>query len=234
MRARLGSSRWVELRDDLAEQWRRSRLLRLFTLLALVILIVEGLLRLGSFSSGLAERARELQASNRIAELQLRDTAWATRLTQAQRQWQALESMLWQGADDALLQASIQDTLRSMATRSGLTVRELTVSRQLVLSGPGPSGNSVPTTVAAKAASPEPWSTAELDRRGIGQWTVRITLEFRRVPLMNFLSEVAAFEKALVTERVDVRVAQTPAAVELQLRALSRHSGGSSTTRSSP
>jgi hypothetical protein len=218
------SRAWGAVWQGLSEQWARSRFVRVGALLGCLILCAEALVRMGVWSSELSDRARELTASNRSEQVLLREVNWASRKDQAARQWAALESMLWEAPDNALVQASIQDALRGMSNRAGLPIRELSVSQQVPGKvRPSPVDRGAPLESGALPGAPgEVWSTARLDALGVGHWSVRMTLEFRRVPVMSFLNELAAYERALVVERLEIKIAQTPAVVELELRAFSR------------
>jgi hypothetical protein len=211
-------------------QWGRSRIARFGVVLAGVILCAEALFRVGAWSATLGDEARELDAANRTAQSLAGDSGWRARTEQAARQSAALEAMLWEASDDALLQASLQDALRAMATRAGLPIRELTVSRQLVgQAQPSQAGRGALPDAGADLGSPRgSWNTAALESMGVGHWSVRMTLEFKRIPVMMFLNELTAYEKALVIERFEIKLMQAPPTLELELRVLSRATRGSS------
>lgn len=207
--------------DSLGMQWRSSRLLRLATVLAICILAAEGLHQVGEAAKRLDERAAEINLSNQRLAADLKREPWSGRLDEANRHLQAARSLAWAAPDEALLQASLQDSLRTLATKAGLDVREVRVARLAVERSdgaatpqPGAAAPAVePTTVAR-------WRLLESD--GLSIWRLRLVADFKKVSLVNFLTELSAQQPMLVMERLQVRTGRSPGTLEIELRALAR------------
>lgn len=207
--------------DGLRQQWRGSRILRLGSVLAVCILAVEGLHRVGEAAVRLDEQSAEISLANQRLAADLKREPWSARLDEAGRHLQAARSLTWAAPDEALLQANLQDGLRALATKAGLEVREIRAARQVTdrpdAAGVPRAGSGGP---GADSAPVQPWAQLEAD--GVSVWRLKLVADFKKVSLANFLAELSAQQPALVTERLQVRTGRFPSTLELELRALAR------------
>ena len=188
-------------------QLQSSRLLR-WGLMAIIGLIwAEGLARV-------SDQGRRWQdalslAQGDLARLQAlqREQQWPERAAQARRHLDAQERLLWQAPSAGLAEAAMQDWLRTAATKAGLTVKDLQVSRLT----PTPVA---PASVASGGAGRLPMMRAHL------------AAEFRRVPTLVLLNEIGGHERALVVERLLLMPAAQPPQFELDVRAVVALPGG--------
>lgn len=207
--------------DGLRQQWRGSRILRLGSVLAVCILAVEGLHRVGEAAVRLDEQSAEISLANQRLAADLKREPWSARLDEAGRHLQAARSLTWAAPDEALLQANLQDGLRALATKAGLEVREIRAARQVTdrpdAAGVPRAGSGGP---GADLAPVQPWAQLEAD--GVSVWRLKLVADFKKVSLVNFLAELSAQQPALVTERLQVRTGRFPSTLELEVRALAR------------
>lgn len=216
---------------SLKDQWMRSGLLRVGTWGVIVILVIEALMTLRQRTDALEAQAAELATSLSAHQSLLRQSGWANRKLEAQRQLQTLETMTWQAADAALVQAGLLDWARATAARSGLNVREAVASRQIQAAGAG----GLDASVAQPGQSPsgpigsvsQGVDGAALQRDGFGLWRLRLNLEYKRAPLLVFLQELYAHPKVVVVERLAMRLGSPGSTVEIELRAVSSTGGAS-------
>jgi hypothetical protein len=165
----------------------------------------------------LAERQKLVaslsEESARLAPL-VREQQWPARADEARRQLAALQAMVWVESDIGLAEAKFQDWLRSTAGSSGLVLRDLTLGR-------GASASTVAATAAAPAAS-----SASSVGAAPHVITARLTAELKREALLGFLSELARHDRAVMVDRLMLRMSTQPAGVEIDLRILALASVG--------
>jgi hypothetical protein len=221
--------------DQAADTWRRSTLLRLGALAIVGIVGLEAFWVSGDRIAALLEESRSTQAATEQLRLQLREARWERLMPELQGRVDALQGGLWPGDDPALVQAGLQDWLRTAAKASNIVVRELTVARQVPL-GPGAVGNPVSTTATeteapglAPAASRRAglaYDVDALERGGLAVWQVRMKVEFERNAALAFLNAVGANPQWLVLGGMQLELTRSPALLSLELRALSRSGPG--------
>jgi hypothetical protein len=196
--------------ESLRGQWVDNVRLRLGLLSIVAILWAYGLLVGADF---LTERQKLLASlSEQAARLApvAREQQWPVRADEAKRQLTALQAMVWVESDLGLAEARFQDWLRATAGSSGLVLRDLTLAR-----------------VTAAGATPAVPSASDVGRAGAAPLVIaaRLTAEFKREALLGFLSELARNDRAVVVDRLMVRVATQPPVAEIDLRILARASG---------
>jgi hypothetical protein len=194
------------LRSQLAGNVR----LRLGLLSIVAILWAYGLLLGADF---LSDRQRLLASlSEQAARLApvAREQQWPVRADEAKRQLTALQALVWVESDLGLAEARFQDWLRATASSSGLVLRDLTLAR-----------------VAAAGATPAVPSASDAGRAGTAPQviTARLTIDLKREALLGFLSELARSDRAVVVDRLLLRMATQPSVAEIDLRILARASG---------
>jgi len=182
-------------REALA-QLQSSRILRWGLVLVVVLLWSEGLARLDAYSLLKQEEGR--QARGEVARLQAlqREQAWPARREEARRLLDLQERLLWQAPSAGLAEAALQDWMRGISAKVGVGVKDLQVSR----------------VAAVPKALPQ--ARAEL-----GAMRVQLVGEFRRLPVLALLQEVALHERGLVVDRLLLMPASQPPLFELELRA---------------
>lgn len=208
--------------QELRRQWRGSLVLRLGVAAIALIGVSEGLHRVGVAADRLSEQAATLAQENALLERQLSKEPWTDRLEEARRHLQAAQSMIWTGSDESLVQASLQDRLRSLASGAGLDVREVVVARQVVERQPPGSGAPLASTPGVPADAQQAALAPRLDQDGVQVWRLRLSAGFTKAALVNFLTELSAQDKLLVTEQLRIRTGGSASTVEIELRALSR------------
>lgn len=184
-------------------QLRASRLLRWGLVLILALLWNEALLRGAELAQQWQQEAETAQGE--VARLQSyqREQQWPNRANDARQLLDAQERLLWLAPSAGLAEAAVQDWLRGVAGKARVNVRELQVSR-LGVPGAGPP----PAAPAASAPLPVPVIRAHL----VG--------EFRRMPVLALLNEVAVHERTLVVERLLLLPGLQAPSFELDLRAV--------------
>jgi hypothetical protein len=221
--------------DQAADTWRRSVLLRLGALAIVVILGLEAFWVSGDRVAALQEEARSTQAATEQLRVQLREARWERLGPELHGRFDILEGGLWPGDDPALVQASLQDWLRTTAKTANVVVRELTVARQVPL-GPGAAGTgAVPAAAEGELQGLAPAATRRgglaydvgaLEREGLAVWQVRLKVEFERTTALAFLNTLGANPQWLVLGGMQLELARSPALLSLELRALSRTGPG--------
>ena len=147
-----------------------------------------------------AERKRAEAVAEEIDSLRplARGNPWTARLDDARQQLDALRAMQWPAAEVGLAEAAFQDWVRTTASKAGLRVRELSLSRTVL-----------PATPAAAASA----------REGAGTLIkLRLSVEMGRNELLAFLAEVGRYEQVVVVERLLMRPAQPVGSAEIDLR----------------
>ena len=196
--------------EALRGQWADNVRLRLGLLFIVAILWAYGLLVGADF---LTDRQKLLASlSEQAARLApvAREQQWPARADEAKRQLTALQAMVWVESDLGLAEARFQDWLRATAGSSGLVLRDLTLAR-----------------VAAAGATPAVASASDAGRAGTAPQviTARLIAELKREALLGFLSEMARSDRAVVVDRLMLRIATQPPVAEIDLRILARASG---------
>lgn len=180
--------------NSLSAQWLASPGLRLGLLAIATLLAVYGLLA----GADEVERVRQGNADLKVGIERLtpmvRERSWTDRAEEARRQRDALEGMLWVGADAALVDAELQDWLRTTAGKWGVAIRELELVRG---------------DVAARATRP---STRTV--------RVRLVTDLKTTSMLGFLSELSQSERLVLVDRLALRPASVPAIAEIELRIL--------------
>lgn len=193
---------------DLRRQWQASRLLRVGVLATLALLASEGLFRTAEIGRGWQAQAELLSQRNATLKADLRQQEWSQRRDDARQQLLALRNMLWNEGDPALAQARVQDWLRAMAAKTQLPLRDLSVARQ--------ASDEASAGAAGAASAPMP-----LAGEDVQVLRAHLAADFKRLALLMFLAELAASEDVVVVERINIRTAQKPGTVTLDLRFLS-------------
>ncbi|MFN7695256.1 MAG: hypothetical protein ACK5O3_14570 [Burkholderiales bacterium] len=195
---------------ELQAQWQASKLLRwgvwasaalFFTWILLV-----GLDHVDARSGDLQALVAEQQRLKAVPSAQ----AWSARADEAGASVAAFSSMAWAEPDLGLSEAALQDALRSLTARLGLTVRELRVVRVEALAVPNSQGQ--PSKATGSLQLPE----------GHVELRARLVLDLQRGPVMLLLAELARSERSLVVDRMVWRGTAQPPQVEMELRALAR------------
>lgn len=191
--------------SSLAAQWIASPGLRLGLLAIATLLAVYGLLA----GSDAVERVRQsnVEAKAGIERLTplVRERSWADRAEESRRQRDALEAMLWVGADAALVDAELQDWLRTTAVKWGVAIRELELVRG---------------DVSARAT-----------RSSTRTVRVRLATDLKTTSMLGFLSELSQSERVVLVDRLALRPASVPAIAEIDLRMLANAPPGSRGSR---
>lgn len=198
--------------ESLRGQWASNVRLRLGLLFIVAILWAYGLLVGADF---LTDRQKLLASlSEQAARLApvAREQQWPARADEAKRQLAALQAMVWVESDLGLAEARFQDWLRATAGSSGLVLRDLTLARV--------AAATAGTAIAAPSASDA--SRAIAAPQVI---TVRLMAELKREALLGFLSELSRSDRAVVVDRLMLRMATQPPVAEIDLRILARASG---------
>ncbi len=198
--------------EVLRGQWAGNVRLRLGLMSIVVILWAYGLLVGADF---LTDRHKLLASlSEQAARLApvAREQQWPVRAEEAKRQLAALQAMVWVESDLGLAEARFQDWLRATANTSGMVLRDLTLAR-----------------VAAAGATPAVPSAPESGRVGTAPQviTARLMADLKREAMLAFLSELARSDRAVVVDRLMLRMATQPPTAEIDLRILARASGES-------
>ena len=175
-------------------QWSINPRLRLGVLVVIGILWLYGLL----VASDNTARSRDghVAVTAEIGRLQpsASDREWPARAERAQQQLIALQAMRWAGNDVGVIEAELQDWLRATATRTGLTLRNVSVVR-----------------VDASASSASGVQPGQVIR-------AKVTADLQRLALVGFLAEVAHHERVIAVERMHLRTRSQPPTVEIELR----------------
>jgi hypothetical protein len=226
-----GGTPWAMLEgtfEQVADQWRRSTLLRMGALVVAGLLGLQAVWMWDDHLVALQEDVRSTQAATEQLRSQLRAAPWDRLSPQLQERLQAYEAGLWPGEDPALVQAGLQDWMRTTAPASNLVLREITVTRLQPLgsSATEQSGaadinlSNPPGSVPRRATAG--YDVQALERDGLALWQVRARFDFDRVPALNFLGTVATHPQWLVVSSLQLELQRSPPALALELRAISR------------
>lgn len=132
---------------------------------------------------------------------------WAERAQEAKAHLDALNSMQWQEGSVGLAQAAVQDWLRQVCSKAGLTVKDI---RLAAAEAPGSSDSAVgvPGGPRTGAISPIP-----------GSVRVRLSVEFKPLALAVLLQEMSRHERIMVVERLQFRTWLPTPQAEIDVRA---------------
>ena len=195
-------SAWADLRY----QWQVNTRLRAGVWVIVGILWIYGLLLVGDAVVNAQKASAMLVAEiDRLRPL-TRANPWPARVDEARERLTVLGGMGWAEGDTGdlgLTEAAFQDWTRSTATKAGLRLREISLTRAGPASGEG-SGAAGPSVAA---------------RPGTGQTVkLRLTADWGRTEMVSFLAELGRSERVIVVDRLMLRLSATPPLVEIDLR----------------
>lgn len=187
--------------QGLAAQWSANPRLRLGVWAIAAILWVYGLLLAADATEATRQQTATLREEMGRVRPLARDAGWAQRAEDAKQAAAAFNALLWTDTDFGLIEARLQDWLRSTATKAGLTVKELSIQRAAPLEGaaPAPAASAVTGPQAIRA---------------------RVLVEMTRLPLLAFLSELGGSEQVVVVERLALRPTSQPPLAEMDVRVM--------------
>jgi hypothetical protein len=192
-----------------SQQVQGNARLRAALWLVLGLVWLYALLWTGDWTVARQRTAQDLrEQTQRLKPLQQREL-WAGRDQDAADALARLRGLSWRAAERGLIEANLQDWLRAVASKSGLSLRDLRVLSDLGLEAGSPTG-AAPAGATAPTASA---SSPTLLR-------VRMVVEFNRAPAMGLLAELARNEPLVAVERMAIRTTIQPPVMELELRAL--------------
>lgn len=186
--------------SDVTGQWAANARLRLGLMSIAAICWVYLLMLAADQSALIGTQAQALRdEAGRVRPL-AKEQVWPQRADDARQQLAAVQSMLWTDSDAGLIEARLQDWLRSTAAKAGLSVRELTMQR---------GTSTLNSTSEATAKQPgEPL-----------MFRARLVLDLNRLALLGFLAELGRNEQVWVVERLALRPGAQPALAEIELKA---------------
>jgi hypothetical protein len=182
-------SRTLQLRAE----WQGSALLRMGCFGIATLLWIYSLLLISdaaqvwiSQSAALAEQALQLKTLKAPER-------WRTRAQEVKVIEQATAPLLWAGPSRGVVEAQVQDLLRTIATKTGHAVRDLRLLADI-------------KPDAAKV--------------GLQRLRVRMVVDFRRPESLALLAEIAQAEPALIVDRCFLQTQATTPVLELELHAM--------------
>jgi hypothetical protein len=203
--------------SEMQAQWQASKLLRWGVWgccgLFLTWVLLVGLDHVDARRADLQTLQAEQQRLRAVPSA----NAWSARATDAANMLAAYSSMAWAEPDLGLSEAAMQDTLRNLTAKLGLSVRELRVTRVEAL--------ATTSGAAARRPGPAPLPDGHVELRA------RLVLDLQRGPVMVFLAELARGERSFVVDRLVWRGSAQPPQLELELRALARAAGAGAKER---
>jgi hypothetical protein len=134
---------------------------------------------------------------------------WKAREEEVSGRAAVVRAMVWRDAEIGLVESALQDWVRGTASKLGLPVRQIRVTRLEPLRS-APERGAEPVSAGDTPTEPLPPSHVAL--------RARVVFELKRGPLMNFLTECARNERAVVVERLSLRLLSQPMTAELDLR----------------
>lgn len=201
------NEQFAELRAQLAGSAR----LRLACWLVLGIVWLYALMWHGDHLQQEQSQLEDLRAElGRLKPLQ-NPALWESRAKEARSQLEALNSMQWQESTPGLAQAAVQDWLRQVSTKAGLTVRDLRLSTAEAPNASAPIARA-PAGVKAGVANPLP-----------GSVRVRLSVDFKPLALAVLLQEMSRNERVMVVERLQFRTWLPSPQAEIDVRARALH-----------
>jgi hypothetical protein len=192
-------SRFSTIRAEVAAQLMTQARLRVGLIAIIAILWVYGLLVAGDQAVAIGASTKLLREEVARVQPLAKERGWAERAEDARRQLTAVQGMQWVESDLGLVEARFQDWLRATAAKSGLSVRDLVLTRAL---------NAAPA-----AAASAPVAGPQVIR-------ARLVVDHNRLALLAFLSEVGRNERVIVVDRLLMRLAAQPSIAELELHIL--------------
>lgn len=184
---------WLQSLQQARSEWRANARLRWGVWLILGIFWLWLALLVQDQAAAWRAEADEARAElQRLRPLQNGGAIWTQRAEDARKHLEAARSMLWSGSSQGLVEASLQDTLRAWAEKSGLPVRELAI-----VGGGERKAGSQPAV------------------------RVRLVVDMNnRLALMGLLAELGRSPKLMLVDGLRLRPLAPPARVELELRVL--------------
>jgi len=192
-----------ELRAQLADNARlRLALWAVFAILWIYALLV-------AMDQLPAERAAVESQRAELARLRSieSEAVWQGRLRDAQQLTAAAEALTWTELKPGLAQAEVQDWLRQVASKAGLSVRDVRLASD--------DNAATGTTRGAMA-----------DSRDLVR--LRLQLEFNPLSLVAFLNELGVAERGVSVERMQLKAWAKPPQAELDIRVRLRKAAASS------
>ena len=219
-------------------QWRSSARLRLATLVALSLFWLSLLSAASDRIDARLALATELRNDIERNKPLGRDKAWPARAEETAKQLALLRSMLWREPDLGLAEAALQDELRQLAARTGVSVRELSVARiadrtllgltevalqdelrQLAArTGVGVRESSVARLAERIRSAGEGSASAPASSSAkYAELRARMVFEFRRDRVMALLAEMSQSARAIAVDRLLIRAAAQPPMAEMEV-----------------
>jgi hypothetical protein len=191
---------------DVASQWRANARLRLGVGLVLMVLCLHGLLLVLDHVDALRAEAEQLRSQVQEARSLGRQSNWPDRALEAQRSLKDMQALLWTEPEQGLAEARMQDWVASVASKSGVVVRELSLVRSDAAPGREADG-----------AQPLP--------KGYARLRLRMNAEFNPATTSVLLAELGQGEHAVRVDRMRVLAATRPPLLELELSSVARLAG---------
>ncbi|MGQ3050326.1 MAG: GspMb/PilO family protein [Roseateles sp.] len=128
------------------------------------------------------------------------ESGWPQRAQDARLQLESARALLWTAASQGQAEAALQDRLREMAAKAGVTIRELSIA----------AGDGKPTGGGARPLR------------------VRLNVDMsNRVALTGFLSEISQSPQLMIVDSLRLRPQAAPPRAELEVRVLYREAKAS-------
>jgi hypothetical protein len=201
--------RLVESWRLLRVQWWESSRARYGVWLALLFLGLVGVQSLQGWRVAKMGEAEVLAADLARWQAAPELAVWKARVEVGAGRATVVRSMVWRDAEIGLVESALQDWVRGTAGKLGLPVRQIRVTRL------EPSRAAPERTAEQGAASELPGQPLPPGQVAL---RARVVFELKRGPLMNFLTECARYERAVVVERFSLRLLSQPMTAELDLR----------------
>lgn len=180
-------------------QWQSNARLRWAVLAAIALLWLWLLLLWSDRIDARAAQADALRSAvERNKPLGRDPRLWPARADESGKQLAAMRAMLWRESDLGVAEAALQDELRQLASRVGVSWRELLVTRV-----------DRPRTVADGSM------TASAHYQEL---RARMRFDFRRDRTLALLSELAQTPRMIVVERLSILTGAQPPSAEIELR----------------
>jgi hypothetical protein len=205
----MSTSSWAATLVELRSQWQVNTRLRIGGAVIVGVLWIYALMVAADAMAAWRKGSESVAAEIDRLQPLVRANPWPARADDARQQLAALQSMVWtegEGGDLGLIEAALQDWTRATAAKSGLRLREMTLSRA---TGPAADAASAGNGTAAPTL---PGQVVKL----------RITADWGRSELVAFLAELGRSERVVVVERLLLRPAATPPSAEIDLRLWAR------------
>lgn len=190
LQATLGEA-WVQARRE----WMGNARLRWGVRLIFATLWIWLALLAQDQAAAWRAEADESQAQmQRLSSLRS-ETGWPQRAEDARTQLESARALLWTAASQGQAEATLQDRLREMAAKAGLTIRELNII----------AGDTKPISDGARPLR------------------VRLIVDMsNRVALTGFLSEVSQSPQLMIVDTLRLRPQAAAPRAEIEVRVLYR------------